>query len=215
LPESKFADFIPISPMMYGDKVQIDDDTFVSISSLSNNKEKLLKLLSNQSVTITLLKTDNQGNVSYGPLAISVDVGTYKMIMDYSKYATLKIYDETGNCSGFGKVGVGLRITANIKTNKSGINFGTLLGLATNSQYLSGSLNIDVIGIEGSDVTSLTTIPTDINISSIQGALETMATIKSKIYETNTRLNPQIIAVKKTSGECSIMEMLGNKIISK
>lgn len=209
LAEDQFEGYIPISPIDYEAEVVVIDtlgkyDT-LSVKQLAFYRDRILKFLPNEAVYVSITKVNSEGGIAYGPATISAAKGVYTVTLDYVKFTTLKVYDtNSGNCDGFAKVGVGLRITAIIETKKRNLDIGNLfgLGLAAKNDNLIGTLSLDVIGLESHDITSIIPLPSEISPSSIQNVLQAIATIKSKIYDEKTRLYPQIISVKSTKG-CS------------
>ncbi|MBK7524812.1 MAG: hypothetical protein IPN49_12190 [Saprospiraceae bacterium] len=119
------------------------------------------------------------------------------------KFATLREITEERVLLGYKRVGVGLRIIANVTAMESGINLGDLfsIGLAAKANKITGNLMLEVIGIKSKDVTSVLPLPSEINQSTIQSAMQAMATIKSKIYENGTELYPQVMAIKSEEGQ--------------
>ncbi len=212
--ESQFKDYIPISPIEYEQKfVMIDTaghfDT-LTVKQLAEDKHSILKFLQNEAVSVQITTYNSSGEIIYGPASVTGEKGSYTVIMDYVKFTTLKIPNDQGGCDGFAKVGVGLRIRANIETRKKGLNLGGLfaIGLQAEQNKLSGTLTIDVIGMESKEVTSLIPLPSEISPASIQSVLQSMAAIKAQLYNSETRLYPQIVAVKRTKGTCSIDDVL-------
>jgi hypothetical protein len=214
--ESQFKDFIPVSPMEFEQTVVIYDKTkkqfdTLSIKELSANSDLCRQFLPNETVYATVKKIDNSAEASFGPATLSGEQGSYTITMDYGKFTTLKILNGT-TCAGFAKVGIGMRVTAQITTFKAGVDISSLfgLGLAAKTNQLRGQLSIDVIGMESGKITDLITLPVDISEASIQTALQSMSAIKSKIYEDDTRLYPQILAVKRANqyGDCSVFDIL-------
>lgn len=93
-------------------------------------------------------------------------------------------------------VGVGLRIQASVTILKDSVNLGSLygLGVAASQNKLNGTLIIQSLGISGENISPIIPIPDRINESTIQTAMQSLATIKSKIYDTKTRITPQVVA---------------------
>lgn len=221
--DSQFKDFIPIPPIEYEAEVIVvnglgEYDT-INVKRLSFYKHRILQFLPNEAVYVTITKIDTEGSISYGPASVSVSKGQYTVTLDYAKFTTLKVYDGTSeSCDGFAKVGVGLRVTANIKTNKSNLDIGNLfgLGLAAKREKLLGTLSVDVIGLESPEITTIIPLPSEISPSSIQTVLQAIATIKSKIYDESTRLYPQIVSIKSTGGctASSIIKQIDAKEVS-
>jgi len=199
-PYESFRGFEPTDPTEYDDKVQIlvkgkivDKD----IKILST--EEILSFLNNETVVVSVGRVSTDGSISYLPVTISAKATSYKVTMDYMKFATLPVRDSVGEkVVGFRRVGVGLRLISLITTLDAGINIGDLssIGLAAKQGRLSGTLMIEVVGIKSKDVTTLLPLPSEINQTTIQNAMQSLATIKSKIYDPITELCPQVMAVK-------------------
>ncbi|MEM9935652.1 MAG: hypothetical protein AAF824_18645 [Bacteroidota bacterium] len=212
--ENSFQDYIPISPIEYEQKFLVigTDGNFdtLTVKQLAEDKGSILKFLQNEAVAVQISKYESSGKISYAPSSISGEKGSYSVIMDYVKFTTLKIPNQQNGCDGFAKVGIGLRVRASIETRKKKLNLGGLIGLGVQADRnkLTGTISIDVIGIESKEVTSLLPLPTEISSSSIQTVLQAMAAMKAQIYNPETRLYPQIVAVKKTQGECSVNDVL-------
>ena len=47
--------------------------------------------------------------------------------MDYMKYRVEAIFDESNQFIGNGRVGVGIRIKAEVETTKKGVNLGSII----------------------------------------------------------------------------------------
>lgn len=148
LAEDQFIGFIPISPIDYEADVAVIDtygsfDT-LSVKQLAFFHDRVLKFLPNEAVYVSITKVNSEGVISYGPASASGSKGIYTVTLDYAKFTTLKVFDDTNNsCDGFAKVGVGLRVTANIETKKKGLDIGNLFGLAlaAKNDKLTGTLS--------------------------------------------------------------------------
>jgi hypothetical protein len=94
-------------------------------------------------------------------------------------------------------VGVGLRIQANITVLKDslGLNLGSLynLGVAASQNQINGTLIIQTLGISGKQISSAIPIPDKINESTIQNAIISLATIKSKLYDNDTSIKAHVV----------------------
>jgi hypothetical protein len=195
-----FKDFFPIDPTEYSKEVEIVSNNALikkNIKLLTN--EETLSFLNNETVLVYIGQESVQGDFNYLPVTVSAKGGTYKVVMDYMKFATLAEYDDEGSTLlGFSRVGVGLRLTSQITTKEAGINIGDLLslGIAVKAGKVTGRLAIEVIGIKSKEVTTLLPFPSEINQTTIQNAMQALATIKSKVYDSGTDLYPQIMAIK-------------------
>jgi hypothetical protein len=79
------------------------------------------------------------------------------------------------------------------------VNLSSLysIGAAASQHKLSGTLIIQTLGISGEDISPLMPLPDQINESTIQAAMQSLATIKSKIYNKDRIIiSPQVVAFK-------------------
>ncbi len=175
---------------------------------------QIVKLLSNTRAEISVSEVDSYGKITYLPGTMTREKGSYNVIMDYTNYivddvinssytVTNKVTGESTKPDKIGdvRVGVGLRLTANITTNKNNVDLGGLmaLGLAANSNKVQGYMHVDTIGIRLKGDSGIILSGTTIDESSILQAVKTLAVIQSKIGDESTHLDPQIIWVKPIS----------------
>ncbi|WP_350560811.1 hypothetical protein [Psychrobacter sp. CAL346-MNA-CIBAN-0220] len=162
------------------------------------NKE-ILKLLSNTRSEISVSRLDSSGKIFFPIADANVGKGTYKVIMDYTPYIVEDVINPITKAKiGDARVGIGLRLTANITTNKANINIGSLmsLGIAAKLNQLKGTMHVDTIGIRLKDNSGMILLNTAIDETSILKTLEAMAIIQSKISDGDTHLDPQVLWVK-------------------
>lgn len=194
-----FRGFEPTDATEYDAKVNIVvNDASVEKEIKLLSAEQVLAFLNNETVLVSIGQIDYEGKINYIPVTLSAKGSSYKITMDYMKFATLGQVNKDGEFLGYKRVGVGLRLISQITTFKSGINIGDLssIGIAAKAGKLNGTLMIEVIGIKSKEVTTLLPLPSEINQSTIQSAMQALSTIKSKIYDTDTKLYPQVMAVK-------------------
>lgn len=198
-PYYSFRGFEPTDPTEYDDEVPIvvgDKVIYKEIKLLTN--EQMFSFLNNETVIVSIGQFSAEGGIKYLPITVSAKGASYKITMDYMKSATLPVRDSLDeNIVGLRRVGVGLRLISLITTMEEGINIGDLssIGIAAKTGKLSGTLMIEVIGIKSKDVTTLLPLPSEINQSTIQTAMQALATIKSKIYDSSTKIYPQVMAL--------------------
>ncbi|SDS11818.1 hypothetical protein [Christiangramia echinicola] len=199
-----FRGYEPVDPVEFEDKLHISDGKgsliFKNVKLLT--REETLGFLNNETVLVSIGEINREGTINYLPITFSKKNTSYKITMDYMKYATLAQISQN-EFIGSKRVGIGLRLISLITTAESGINISDLysIGLAAKEGKLSGTLIIEVIGIKSKEVTSLIPLPSEINQTTIQNAMQALATIKSKIYDEETSLYPQVMAVKKYVNE--------------
>jgi uncharacterized protein YbcV (DUF1398 family) len=189
----------------------IREDRNIYFSDIPN--KNIVDLLPNETVEIQISEITKQGGLSLkGAAAISAKNTSYQVTMDYVKFVTVNVVDtlsfgnnnstlENLSIFSYARVGVGLRVVASIQTKKKGINLGDLfaIGFAASKDEVSGSLSVNIIGIESQEITSLLPMPSEISSSSIQNAMQALATIKSKIYDGEVEIRPQIISIRSVS----------------
>ncbi len=157
-----------------------------------------LLMLPLQSAQISMRKIDQNGSFSYLPAAVSGSRGNYEIILDYMKYRGENVKIDSIYI-GDGRVGIGLRIVASIVTNKSNLNLAGLgsLSLEASHENISGFLSVDIFGVDSKDITNHFPLVSKLDETSIQYALQAIATIKSKIWDKDVRITPHVIAVNQ------------------
>ncbi len=190
-------DPIPVSMVIVYDS-STNTEKSVYWRSLSN-ADSIRALLPNQSAEVSVMKNEVSGIVKFLDSSVSADAGSYEVVMDYMKYRVEYVYDDSGKILGSGRIGVGLRIKATVTTSKSNLNLASLgaIGLEANQGNLSGGISVDIIGIDSENITNLIPLTSGIDQTSIQSALQSLASIKSKLWEKDTRITPQLIAFKQ------------------
>jgi hypothetical protein len=181
------TDWTVVDPPQPSPRVTYND------SATGNSVTKAWTQLSNADILANLPDTISQisvgqfnadGTLTYLAAKATASVGTYQVIMDYCQYLPETVTDSsTQQTIGQGRVGVGLRLVANVTTTKANINLGSLmaLGVAADESQLSGTMTVqDIgIGIAGSGGPILTN--STIDETGIQKTLESIAVIQSKM----------------------------------
>jgi hypothetical protein len=192
-------DFVPIDPVA-ADLVTYRDPRNgkeVTRAWATLAPTEILALLPNQRAQITTSKVDTSGDVKYLTGSLAAEAGAYRVIMDYAKFTSYDLIDPQSKANiGAGRVGVGLRVKAEVLTRKANIDLGSLiaLGVAAKLGQVQGTLDVQVMGMNSPDITMLFPTPSQIDETSIQRALEALAAIKSKIGDKATTLSPQLLA---------------------
>ncbi len=212
-----YIDFIPIAPIQIkADIISATSNNEIKAQSalqLSMDKQSVLNFIPNESMETTIQRFNADGTVSYLYSGRSLKKGTYRLIVDYNKYI-IQTVEGTGNdsCVGYAKIGVGLRIVANVNALRNNIDISSLvaLGAAAGRGEVSGSVGYEVVGIESKEITAVIPINSEITSSINQVFLQAIGVVKGKIYDSATRLYPQIIAIKHTG--CDIKTITKNLI---
>lgn len=199
---SSFRGFIPVDPIEYNDEIWLAADGVLYPKEIKvMTSDEIFQFLNNETVLVSIGQVNSEGGISYLPVTISTKNSSYKVTMDYMKFATLAEVRDDGSFIGFRRVGIGLRLITLLTANESGINIGDLssLGMAAKQGSIKGTMMIEVVGIKSKEVTTLLPLPSEINQTTIQNAMQALATIKSKIYDEETMLFPQVMAIKPDS----------------
>ncbi|MBI3777859.1 MAG: hypothetical protein HY274_02930 [Gammaproteobacteria bacterium] len=194
-----YLGYQPIDPVpapkvkVYDNAKNAEKEIFWESIKNGDAKRALLPI---QSAQVAVTKTDISGKATYLTAAVSGEAGSYKVVMDYMKYRVEDVYDVNHVLVGSGRVGVGLRINAEVVTTKSNLDLSGIMAIGVNASEgnLRGGISVDVIGIDSKDVTNLIPLTASIDQSSIQAALQALASIKTKLWETTT-ITPHLVAI--------------------
>jgi hypothetical protein len=146
--------------------------------------------------SVTLYQVDKDGSLSLIGNSLSVKNSTYIVIYDYTQTQTIQVNDTNNKISYYALIGVSVRMVARVTTKAAGLNLTNLfgLGMAANNKKVEGSLEVRANGINSLQINSLIPVTTDLSPSSISNALQAVATIKSHIYDKETKITPQFLA---------------------
>ncbi|MFT3686407.1 MAG: hypothetical protein QM783_16045 [Phycisphaerales bacterium] len=113
-------------------------------------------------------------------------------------------------------VGVGVRVRADFKSFKGDIKISGLPGLSAEASAgnIRGTLSVQTMGVGGKEITPLMRIPSDLSIASIQTAIETATSVKLKIYEENTVIQPMVVGFESPVTDRDVVAELTSFIYS-
>lgn len=215
IPADKYIDFIPISPIQVKSLVlsTSSENKIINLSTteMSIDKQSVLNFVPNESMETTIQKFTESGDLEYHYSGRSVKKGTYRLTIDYNKYIIQNINNTNENdCFGYAKIGIGLRIVANISALENNIDISSLVAIGNAAQKgdIAGTVGYQVIGIESKEITAILPINSEITSSINQVFLQALGVVKGKIYDKATRLHPQIIAIKHTG--CEVNTVIKN-----
>lgn len=193
------ATFVPISPILAKKTFVWRGSTETEVPWASLDEASRRQQLSNQDAKVVIEKIENSGSIGYLDSGISGGKGSYRVTVDYLRYKD-EIVTSQGSTIGRGKVGVGVRVTANIRTKKSGLNLSGLLPIAVNlsRQYVSGDLEVRAIGIVTPEIAKIITTPTSLTEESISKAMEAFGAFRVVIDQKDTVTVPHLMAVAQT-----------------
>ncbi|GLO11943.1 hypothetical protein PPUJ20028_05240 [Pseudomonas putida] len=143
---------------------------------------------------VSVLKVDGSVNAGFVSSKYSAAAGRYKTSLDYAKFRD----DVMGDKNTPVRVGVGVRIVADITTTKADIDLGSIFAIAfaAKAGYLKGQIEVLKIGLDSPSFNLVLPPPTEINDTSLQNALQAVASIRAKLYDADTKLTPHILAVQ-------------------
>ena len=211
----EYDGFIPQEPIIYTGELPVwgaagreEVATKESMLKLVNQQDKLKRLLPDFNIDFYIRKIGAEGKVMYGISAVTGAPGTYEIIYDITKSTTVPVTGSGSPASttpsSFIKVGVGIRIKAVVTTSKSNIEISNLnhLALAEANGDLRGGLSFLLFGLVGEEVINMAPNSTAmINITSIDSFMQSIAILKSRLYDDKTVLVPRIFSVQRNAGD--------------
>lgn len=95
-------------------------------------------------------------------------------------------------------VGVGLRAEASFFSNEANAKIANIvnIGVSAQTNQISGTMAFQTMGIESKAISDALPIPSQLSSSTVQNALQTMATVKANIYAQETNVVPQIVGIE-------------------
>ena len=211
--DKTYKGYMPVEPLPVNNVEMFDGTQFVSKPWAALTDSAIRVLLPNQSSQVAMRTTDSKGGVNYLTASVTDEAGTYEVLMDYMKYRVQDV--PQGNVIiGNGRIGIGLRVKATVITNKAKLNIASLtsLGVEASNNNLTGLLSIDIIGIDSKDITNYIPLTAKLDETSIQNALQAIATIKSNIWDDNVKITPHLIAIYQNKD--SVEKEIKDKIVN-
>lgn len=192
-------EYVPIQPFFSATYTDYSSMPIKEAVWAAVPKKDVRTYLPNQNSVTTIKRFEGESQVSYVVVATSVKGKFYEVLMEWSKYRYEPI--AVSNDKTYGKVGVGMRVRANVEALEGGASLNGLVGLAAavKGNKLRGSLSVELIGIDSVGVNSLLPINVNLDESSIQQALQTLAAVQTKIYDPDVLLTPHVLAIRNTS----------------
>lgn len=197
------TDFVPIDPRRV-EKVKYSENNMEVVKYWTAVPEETRRLLlPQQSGKVFLQEITLDGKVNYLTGTVASKKGRYRITLDYSKFMDDQINDAGGNPLGRGKIGIGLRVVANINTLKRNLDLGGLLpiGVQASANNISGSLEVLVIGIVSPEVSKLIMLPTVLDQTSVTKAIESIGAIRVLVDSQGTTTVPHLLAFSKSQLE--------------
>lgn len=189
-------DYIPLPAFSIPNYTSTSISEDGSLKTVARNwpdvAKEVNKLLPNIATQVAVKKIDGTGDAGG---IFSTKLHHEKITIDFMKYRSEPIKSEEGNTLLYSRIGAGMRLLIDIKTSEVNIG-GSLLAVAASAKAgnTTGTISTEIIGIDANDVTVAMPFTSDLSDGSIQKIIETMAVVKSKLNDENTKLSPQFIA---------------------
>lgn len=187
---------IPALPAGGYTRIEIDRTTNKPIP-INDNWPDLAKdvnkLLTNISTNISQSTKDI--SVKGGIIWFSGSRSEKQYVIDFMKWRAEPLYTQKDKQLGWVRVGAGMRVVVNI-TKSDGSATGSLLSLAVSARAgkVDGSISTELIGVDSKEVTQAMPFSVDLSEGNIQKVIEALAIVKTKLYDDNTTLSPNLIA---------------------
>ena len=192
------VDYIPIPALPAGGctDVSIDPRTKKSVATHKNwpaDAGKVNELLTNIATNISLSTQELSGSVGGGLFSGSRSEKQY--VIDFMKWRAEPLSTSDDKQLGWVRVGAGIRVIVNI-TKGDGVATGSLLSLAVSAKAgkVDGSISTELIGLDAKEVTQAMPFTVDLSEGNIQKVIEVLAIVKTKLYDPNTTVSPNLIA---------------------
>jgi hypothetical protein len=94
-------------------------------------------------------------------------------------------------------VGIGLRITADVRTMRGDVNISALasLGAQTEAGIVRGTLVAQTLGVNGEAISAALPIQSELNATTIQNSLVAVGSIKALLYSEKTTIRPRVVGM--------------------
>jgi len=205
LPPDLFSDSAPQSSAIgaFGGTVPATQPT---------NGNPNLKFLINNAARVSIQEVTKSGEVKYIASGLSKKETYYHATIDYIKYhsSSISLPVERNMVAASGvrddrvkvvlgvAVGVGLRAEASFLSNEDGAKIADIVNIGASAQtnQISGTMAFQTMGVESKAISDALPIPSQLSSSTVQNALQTMATVKANIYAQETNVVPQIVGIE-------------------
>ena len=164
-------------------------------------KDEQLRNLSLIQSEVSIFSVDSNGSLTYVSNSLTRGRGQYRVMIDFSRHRTDRVVDAAGELVGIGKVGVGLRLTADIQTRKSGINLAGMMPLAFafGREEISGRISSQTIGLVAPDISKYFVTQTSLDQNSIAKAVESFGSVRVVMDDPSTEFEPYLLALSRVA----------------
>ena len=199
-----YAGYIAINP------ISLPHDLFEAPKATGDGTPQTdtdLNFLINNAARVSIQEISADGEIKYIASGVSSKDHYYHSTIDYIKYHSSSIKlpidipgtsDEKLSVIIGVAVGVGLRAEATFTASEKGVNIADIINIGASAQAkkISGTMAFQTMGIESKAISDTLPIPSELSTSTIQNALQTMATVKANIYSPETNVVPQIVGIE-------------------
>lgn len=170
----------------------------VEADVLSLKSSEIRSRLTSTETFITVEKRDSSGALTYFGTGGKVSRGSYRVTFDYANYTNQNIsFNDDKTKTVIGRIGVGLRITADLDTSANDVDLSGLIpiGLAAQDKKVTGRLSFLVYGISNDKVSLATPSQSILDVGAIQKSFEAAAAVRILFGLDETQLEPYLIGV--------------------
>lgn len=167
---------------------------------LAMTSEEIREHLKTTETFITIEKRDNSGKFVYIGNSGKVDKGVYRVTFDYLSYTNESLSaNGYGAKSAIGRIGVGLRVTAELSAEANSVDLSGLLpiGIAAQQNKISGQLRFTAYGIYHPSLSMAVPASAFVDASGIQKSFEAAAAVRALFSDPNSKLTPYLIGVAR------------------
>lgn len=157
---------------------------------LAASKESILSSLSNHDVSIQSYYVESEGKLSALPGNVAAKRKQVVVEQDYEVYRLVEVGSVTK------RIGVVFRVRVELFTKRADVNLNGLfsIGLAVREGSATGNLHVSVYGLAGEPISSIIPLPSEVSESSLQQAMQAVATLKALMHDSRVYVVPQVIA---------------------
>lgn len=150
----------------------------------------------NYRTKVTQFDTFEKGRPEYKQVRLRCK----ETLSDTVPYEEIQISPEVFNIPVY--IGIGLRLKANVTVLKGEVNLSSLPALtaAVSAGHATGTMSVQTIGISGKAARSNLLLLDKIDSTTIQNAIQVLASIKSSIESEDTTITPRIVGFHNTIG---------------
>lgn len=214
----KYINYVPLEAIQTKDTLKIvSSDNKVSKKTplqISTDKKTVTNMLANESFDTKIQQFAADGSISYIYSGLTQKNGTYRVTIDFNKYAIETVKDSATSCVGYVKMGIALRVVINLYANKKKVNINNVVAIAEAAEKgdIVGSIGFQILGLESEEIAAVTPLESELTSTSHTQYFEALNNLRALIYKPETRLYPQVIAIKHS--DCGFRDIT-NLLIGK